>query len=104
MGKAMREAIGRLGERLERRVDAFLLRPEEVEEGRRNGDLHVLAALAAFASSGRRSVVLTAHRRTTAHLRWSADDPGPVLASSCGCVEGLAHDRTIDGEDRGRRV
>lgn len=43
---AVREAIGRLGERLERRVDAFLLSPEEVEEGRRNGDLHVLAALA----------------------------------------------------------
>ena len=42
----VREAVGRIGERLERRVDAFLLSPEELEAGRRSGDAHVRAALA----------------------------------------------------------
>ena len=43
---AVREAVGRLGERLERRIDAYLLSPEEIEAGRAAGDPHVLAALA----------------------------------------------------------
>jgi hypothetical protein len=43
---AVREALDRLGERLERRIDAYLLSPEEVESGRREGDEHVLAAVA----------------------------------------------------------
>lgn len=43
---AVREAVSTLGERLERRVDAFLLSPEELEAGRRSGDAHVRAALA----------------------------------------------------------
>ena len=43
---AAREAVGRLGERLERRIDAYLLSPEELEAGRTSGDPHVLAALA----------------------------------------------------------
>ena len=41
----MREAVNRMGERLERRMDAFLLSPEELEAGRQSGDTHVLAAL-----------------------------------------------------------
>lgn len=43
---AVREALSGIGERLERRVDAFLLSPEELEAGRRSGDAHVRAALA----------------------------------------------------------
>jgi hypothetical protein len=43
---AVREALDLLGERLERRIDPFLLTPEEVEAGRQRGDEHVLAALA----------------------------------------------------------
>ncbi len=42
----VREAISSIGERLERRVDVFLLTPEELEAGRRSGDAHVRAALA----------------------------------------------------------
>jgi hypothetical protein len=43
---AVREGVSGIGERLERRVDAFLLSPEELEAGRRSGDAHILAALA----------------------------------------------------------
>ena len=43
---SVRDAVGRIGERLERRVDAFLLSPEELETGRRSQDAHVAAALA----------------------------------------------------------
>lgn len=42
----VREAVSRVGERLGRRVDAFLLSPEQLESGRRSGDAHVAAALA----------------------------------------------------------
>jgi predicted nucleotidyltransferase len=42
----VRVAVGGIGERLERRVDALLLSPEELEAGRRSGDAHVRAALA----------------------------------------------------------
>lgn len=43
---AVREAVSAIGERLERRVDAFVLSPEELEGGRQSGDAHVMAALA----------------------------------------------------------
>lgn len=42
----IRNAVSMVGERLERRVDTFLLSPEELEAGRRAGDEHVRAALA----------------------------------------------------------
>ena len=42
---AVREAVSRIGERLERRMDAFVLTAEELEAGRRSGDTHVQAAL-----------------------------------------------------------
>lgn len=41
----VRNAVSMIGERLERRVDSFLLSPEELEAGRRAGDEHVRAAL-----------------------------------------------------------
>lgn len=41
----VRAAVSVVGERLERRVDAFLLSPEEVESSRRSGDMRVAAAL-----------------------------------------------------------
>ena len=41
----VRAALSVLGERLERRVDAFLLSPEELEEGVRAGDPLVRAGL-----------------------------------------------------------
>jgi predicted nucleotidyltransferase len=42
---AVREALGALGDRLERRVDALLLDPEELVAARRAGDTQVWAAL-----------------------------------------------------------
>jgi hypothetical protein len=43
---AVRGALSIVGERLGRRIDTFLLGPEELEAGRGSGDAHVRSALA----------------------------------------------------------
>ena len=42
----VREALSPIGERLERRIDAFVLTPEQLDEGIRSDDAHIRAALA----------------------------------------------------------